>query len=701
MKKQKKIRQKKQKTEVKKGTIQKKTVGVNLIHSIRLKLMAGFMLLVLLLVVLGVTSYHKAATGITQNYEEAMNSSMNMMLRYFETVSDSAEAKDVQLTCNETLQKYFGGSFDGDAFEQKSKAKELASLMYATAMTEKNISEIYVIADTEKPIGAINNIMPADVYDQFTESEEYQKLKELGKQDTAWIGYHTGLDEAADKSLEDYSISCVRTLSDPYGNSVGYIIVDLSKEFVTDTLETSDLPEGSIAVFETSDGRQLTTGAVEENFSIKTVLSKQKDSDSKYVEYDGNTYLLLEQDIEAMQGKIYTMIPRNAIIHQAEIVKRVTFAIVLIGAVIGILLAIILSRKIGASIGRVNYVLKQSAEGDLTHKVKEKSKDEFHLLSNCVNAMMDNMKGMVEQMHRSSESVSESSQYMSEVSKELVESSDGIRLASHEIGDGVTQQAQDIQACLERMNYLAEVIMEVNQTMTLVDCSVEHTNGVVLRGIEVVSELSRMDQETSVVTNQVIDNVQRLDEKSSVIAGFVNTINAIAESTNLLSLNASIEAARAGEAGKGFSVVAGEISKLASQSEEASAEISKIIHGMQEETKETVQSANQAKTAVESQEKALEETVNMFRQIKEKVIDLDSYMGTIVEQMKKVDDAKTETLGNIQNISAATQQTESASEEMEVNSMSQMKVAEKMEKAAEKLDEEYKEIEKIIFRFRI
>ena len=703
----KKVKAKKEKTE-ETGTIQEnkkkskeRTAEVPIIYSIKLKLMGAFMLLVVLLVILGVTSYQKAASGIIQNYEDAMNSSMNMMLRYFETVSTSAEAKDIQLTCNEGIKTYFGGEYDVDIFLKKEKTQEISSLLHETAMTEKNISEIYVIASTQKPIGAINNLLPADIYDQFIASEEYGKLKDLGKQKTAWIGYHKGLDAAAKNNLDDYSISCVRTLVDPYGKSIGYIITDLTKEFVTETLETSELPKGSIAVFETSDGRQIITGTVKKDFSIADVLKKKSNSKSKYVNYDGKNYLLLEQKIEKVQGKIYTMIPKESIIQRAEIVKNVTMAIVLIGVIIGLILAAYLSRKIGVSIGKVNHVLKKSAEGDLTHKVKEKSKDEFHLLSSCVNAMMDNMKSMVEQMHHSSESVSESSKYMSEVSKELVGASDGIRLASHEIGDGVTQQANDIQECLERMNNLADMITEVNQTMTQVDSVVEHTNGVVFRGIEVVSELNRMDKETAHVTNQVIDNVQRLEEKSSVIAGFVDTINAIAESTNLLSLNASIESARAGEAGRGFGVVAGEIGKLASQSENASAEISKIIRGMQQETKETVESANKAKRAVESQEKALEETVIMFRQIKDKVTELESYMHKIVEQMSKMDVAKTETLGNIENISVAAQQTESASAEMESNSMNQMKVAEKMERAAEKLDEEYKQIAKIIFRFKI
>lgn len=66
-----------------------------------------------------------------------------------------------------------------------------------------------------------------------------------------------------------------------------------------------------------------------------------------------------------------------------------------------------------------------------------------------------------------------------------------------------------------------------------------------------------------------LDRQQAMEHILGQVAAIVDSIDTIARQTNLLALNASIEAARAGEAGTGFSVVASEIKKLASDTQDA------------------------------------------------------------------------------------------------------------------------------------
>ena len=84
-----------------------------------------------------------------------------------------------------------------------------------------------------------------------------------------------------------------------------------------------------------------------------------------------------------------------------------------------------------------------------------------------------------------------------------------------------------------------------------------------------------------------------------------SAIKAVADQTNLLSLNASIEAARAGEAGRGFAVVATEIQKLATQSQDAVAHINEIVARLAQSSAESAESMDALRTAFAAQNEGI------------------------------------------------------------------------------------------------
>lgn len=113
----------------------------------------------------------------------------------------------------------------------------------------------------------------------------------------------------------------------------------------------------------------------------------------------------------------------------------------------------------------------------------------------------------------------------------------------------------------------------------------------------------------------IAENILRLSEQTQQIGEIIEAVNALADQSRLLALNASIEAARAGEEGKGFAVVAMEVRQLAEESSEATSRIRDILQEIQQSTNSAVMVTEEGSKGAESGQLQIERTGQAIREL--------------------------------------------------------------------------------------
>ena len=336
-------------------------------------------------------------------------------------------------------------------------------------------------------------------------------------------------------------------------------------------------------------------------------------------------------------------------LEQFALASKISFFILAaIAMVLTISLGYILSKSIRRNTIAINNSILDIAQagGDLTRRVKVKTKDEFAEIAGSTNILIDSISTLIKRVSNLAENVSGSSEELMALADENARTIDSIANSttdiagdSHEILSSIGKAANEMQNLESSMYELNDKALEVQLAASAMQQAAHLGSDSVTQSSNVMLEI----EETMASTSATVENLGR---KSDDITSIIGTITAIAEQTNLLALNAAIEAARAGEHGRGFAVVADEVRKLAEQSQRAASEVSTIVGSIQSEVNSIIA---QNQTGVQKVIRGVEvtnETTDSLQNILQQTEKTSEILTTMVSQIEQ-------TLTNSQDVTAS------------------------------------------------
>ena len=397
------------------------------------------------------------------------------------------------------------------------------------------------------------------------------------------------------------------------------------------------------------------------NEDIKKVLGLLEGSDSMvqlkasqltHAQAAANQLAIIEKDVKVidrnMEDVSNNIESAAAEMSQATIAKIDaasirTIIVVLIAIVAAVIISFAVVAPLKRSLYQVNNALNVLASGNLTHKLDDSGHDEFAELAKNCNRLVDSLRSLIVGILDRSNQLAAAAEQTSAIT---AQTTTGIQEQKNQV-DQVAAATTELSSSAQQVSMSADdALAQIKQA----DQEAKHMRTIAEENKRTILALA----DEVAKAGQVINKVQ---SDSASIGSILDVIRGIAEQTNLLALNAAIEAARAGEQGRGFAVVADEVRSLASRTQVSTREIQQMIEVLQQGAQQAVAAMDmgraQANACVDKTEQA-NLALETISQSVHKAYDAGTHIAHAAQEQNLVSQQVSEKLEHIAAISEET-----------------------------------------------
>lgn len=488
---------------------------------------------------------------------------------------------------------------------------------------------------------------------------------------------------------------------DATGNVLGAVGMDISLDHMTDIMQSYKIGRNGYILLLSENGTFLyhpQSEFIQKNVKdvhlSQNVVDAVSSKSSKFLRYksDGVTkygYVELVGDTGYL---VLSSLPLSE--YYAILIAMVISLIILFA--VGILLIALSIRKSAANLTKpilaLNHTAQQLADGNLDVCIEITSNDEIGELGESIGKTVSRLKEYIVYIDETADVLAQiadgklrialKNDYVGEfqkiktallnISSAMNQVMEGINASSGRVSVGASELANASQMLAESAELQAASVEELAATTNSVADHVEESHRDAEASAKETAKVTAMIEQNQEKMTMMMDAMEKIRQTSQQVVGIIQTIEEIADQTNLLSLNASIEAARAGEAGKGFAVVADEIGKLALESAKAASSTRNLIELSMEEISKGNNIATDAMTA-------LKESVSAVDHVNEMIKNTARNSAVQAESMEQLRIGIDEIARGIQDNSAASQETSATSDELATQANLLNKMVQKFE----------------------